>query len=278
MNEVAGDKAISAVEMTEETAEQERWGISFEIKDVSVSYGGILAINGISLEVAAGERIGILGNNGAGKTTVCDVLSGLILPQNGNIKLRGKDITKRNANWRARKGFRRIFENPVYFEDLSLEENVLIGSPPLKGDNVFSSMFFPRLFHKERRETARRIMEYCNIDVSLSGRNKVIPFFVEKRIELARALMGNPRVLVIDELSSGLDEEQRAKYCQVVIDYVETFSTTLVVVETDADVVRSLCDRAIALDSGEVIADGEVVPVLRNTEVMKRILHAGVIL
>ena len=273
MSDVADDKAVEIVETKEETQEQERRGISLSVKDICFNYGGVVALDKISFDIEPGERVGIIGNSGSGKSTLCDIITGLKSPKSGTISINGKNVTSKSASSRAKKGMRRVFQSPVFFENLNVEENVLVGSPPSKGDDVISSLFLPRLFYKERRETARRILEYCHVDIEESQSLKVLPVSLKKRIELARTLMGNPRILVLDEPASSLNEEERAQYCQVVLDYVETFATTLIVVDHDLEFIRSLSNRAIALDAGELLADGEVVPVLRNEAVKNRYLN-----
>lgn len=263
------DKAVEIVKVKGETEEQERRGVGFSLSSIGVSYGGVSALKEISFEVSPGEKIGIIGNNGAGKSTLCDVITGLTRPSSGKFIFNEIEATKKSALWRAKKGMRRVFQHPVIFEDLSIEENVIVGSPQFKGDGVVASLFAPRLFYKERKQTALRIMEYCNIEESNVKNLKELPYATKKRIELARALMGNPRVLILDEPAASMNEEERAQYCQVVNDYADTFSTTVIVVEHDLEVIKTICNRAIALDAGELIADGEVVPVLRNEKVME---------
>ena len=261
-------KAVELVETPIESLEQERRGIGLSLKSVGVSFSGVQALKNISFEILPGERVGVIGNNGAGKSTLCDVISGLTNPTEGTVEIDQIDATKKSTIWRAKKGMRRVFQHPVYYEDLSLVENVMIGSPPSRGDGIISALLFPRMFHKEQRDTAIRIMEYCNIVENESHSATNLPYATKKRLELARALMGNPRILVLDEPAASMDEEERAQYCQVVLDYVETFSTTLIVVEHDVEIIKTLCNRAIAVDAGEVIADGEVIPVLRNDKVI----------
>lgn len=247
-----------------------RNGLAVSIENVSVWYSGIAALKDISLDIRAGERIGIIGNNGAGKSTLCDVVTGLTRPVQGQISIDRKDVTRANALKRSKLGMRRVFQHPLLFSDLTIEENIIIGTPVSRGDGVLSSLFVPRLFHKERRNTARQIMEYCNIDEPANGRVEHLPYATKKRIELARALMGNPKILILDEPAASMDDDERAHYCQVVLDYVETFHTTLFVVEHDIEFIRALCQRAAVLDAGELIADGPVLDVLRNREVMSR--------
>lgn len=275
MKDDALDKAVELVDNKIESAEEQRRGIGLSVSNVNVDFSGIKALQNISFSIAAGEKVGVFGNNGSGKSTLCDVICGIIQPDDGSMEINNRQADSKGINWRARKGLRRTFEQPVYFDDLTIEENVMIGSPPFKGDGPISSLFLPRLFHKERRETARRILQYCNIDIDEAQNQRVLPYSTKKKIELARALMGNPRVLILDEPASGLEEEERAQYSQVVGDYVETFSTTLIIVEHDIDMIRSLCQRAIAIDAGEVIADGEVIPVLRNPDVIELYFGGG---
>lgn len=264
------DYTIEEVKKTSVNEELQRKGISVSLKNVGVEFSGIVAISDISCEIEAGERVGIIGNNGAGKSTLCDVVTGLIEPTRGTVEIDGEDVTKSNALKRSKLGMRRVFQHPVMFPDLTIEENIMIGLPPSQGDGLLPALFVPRLFHKERRITARQIMEYCNINEPNNTNVEQLPYATKKRIELARALMGNPRILILDEPAASMDDEERAHYCQVVLDYVETFATTLIVVEHDIDFIRALCQRSIVLDAGETIADGPVLEVLRNKEVMKR--------
>lgn len=266
---------VKNADKSKETAEQERHGIGYSLNNVSVDFYGIQALNAVNLSAAPGEKLGIIGNSGSGKTTLCDLLTGLVSPSVGNVTIKDNLVKRTNPQWFAKQGVRRIFQNPIFFDDLTVQENVMLGLPPSKGDGLGSAFFFPKMFYKQHRETALRIMEYCDIDVGLADKKTDIDYPTRKKIELARSLMGNPRILIIDEPTISLTEDQSAKYIQVVQDYVDTFSTTLVIVERELDVIRTLCDRAIAIDAGSVLADGQVAQVLRNNEVVNRNIGQG---
>ena len=148
----------------------------------------------------------------------------------------------------------------------------MVGSPSSRGDGIASAILFPRMFYKEQNKTAKRILEYCNVE-DADSESSQLSYASQKRIELARALMGNPRILVLDEPTASMSDQESSEYIQVVQDYVETFSTTLIVVEHNLDIIKTLCNRAIAIDAGEIIADGEVVPVLRNERVVELFLE-----
>jgi branched-chain amino acid transport system ATP-binding protein len=264
------DYTIEDVKHPKENEVDARKGISISVKNAGVAFSGVHAISNVSFELRAGETLGVIGNNGAGKSTLCDVITGLTRPNSGSVSINDNDVTKKSALARARMGMRRVFQHPVLFSDLSIEENIMIGSPASRGDGLVPSLFVPRLFFKEKRNTARQIMDYCNIELSSTTPIDQLPYGTKKRIELARALMGNPRILILDEPAASMDDDERAHYAQVVSDYVETFSTTLIVVEHDVDFVRTLCKRALVLDAGEVIADGALGDVLKNKDVRHR--------
>ena len=265
---LANDKAVELDVEAPREIEARRLGLALKLEHVTVTYDGISAIEDISIDMQAGDTVGLIGNNGAGKSTLCDVICGLTKPSSGSIHVKDKDVSKLSALKRAKLGLRRVFQNPVIFDDLTIEENIIIGSPPSQGDGLIASMFMPSMVTKERTATARELMDYCSIE-KVKGKNlSRLPYGTKKRIELARALMGNPRILILDEPAASMDDDEKARYAQVVSDYCETFSTTLILVEHDLDFIKSLCKRAVALDAGKLLADGQVFDVLHNKEVM----------
>ncbi len=260
---------VETVKKYDETSVAKRKGIRLRVEHVSVSYGGVSALKDISFSLDAGERLGLIGHSGAGKTTLCDVISGKIR-HTGKVVIPKRRVPGSVSH--ARKGIRRVNARPVIYKDLTLLENVLLGIAPSKGDGVISAMLFPRLFYKEKKEVALHILQYCQIDVDEMRDMDSLSFATRKKIELARALIGNPRVLILDGISTGMTQPEQAQYCEVVLDYVETFSTTLIVVDNQLDVIRNVCQRVIALDVGEMLADGDVDSVLRNQLVFDRYL------
>ncbi|MFN8015603.1 MAG: ATP-binding cassette domain-containing protein [Acidimicrobiia bacterium] len=252
------------------TEEYENRGISFELSEVSLSYNAINALENIDIKCESGERIGIIGNNGSGKTSLCNLISGLVGPSSGQYYLNGKKASNKGALWCSRRGVRSTNYHPKYYEHLDIYENVIIGSPAFKGDGLLSSFFIPNLFYKERKETAKQILDYCSF--VFDKNSKTINSEDKYKVELARALMGNPGLLVLDEPVMGLNEDSKARYAQVILDYCETFSTTLFVVEHDIDFLKSICTRLIAMDASKIIADGDVVSVLRNDIVAQKYL------
>lgn len=262
------EKGISSFER------DKRKGISLSVHNLEVNFGGTKALSDLTFSLDPGDRLGVIGNTGAGKTTLCAAIAGTSRRYKGKVLLNSK--TARSSTSRARMGVRQTSPHPVIFEELSLVENVLIGLPPSKGDGVVPAIFFPRMLFKEKRDVALRILEHCHVDVDETSDPATLPFSTKKKIELARALMGNPRVLILDDLSLGLTQEEQAQYCQVILDCSETFFTTVVVADSNIEVIRTLCPRAIALDAGELLADGEIDAVLRNDDVVKRFTGAVV--
>jgi branched-chain amino acid transport system ATP-binding protein len=260
-------KAVDLVSEEKKEIDAKRLGIALKVENISKSYGGVKALDNVSISLDAGERIGLIGNRGSGKSTILDAISGLISSDSGRIFIKSKNVSSMSIAKRSRLGLRRVFQTPIIFDELTLEENIIIGSPPSQGEGILASLFMPTMVKKERHKTARDLMQYCDIEPTKGKNLSRLPFSVKKKIELARALMGNPRILILDEPAAGLDEDDKSKYAQVVSDYCDTFSTTLILVEHDIDFIKSLCKRAVAIDAGKVMADGEVVAVLHNKEV-----------
>lgn len=255
----------------DKVVDAQRLGVSLKVSKMSKNFEEIKALQDISFSLTAGETLGIMGNNGAGKSTLCDVVCGLTRQNSGKIFIDGQDVSTWSPNKRAKTGIRRVFANPVIFEELSVEENILIGSPPSQGEGLLSSLFVPNMVTKAQIHVVRQIMEYCLVDSAIkSAKNH--SFGSKKRIELARSLMGNPRILILDEPSASLTDDEKEKYCQVVADYSQTFSTTLIVVDSDIDCLRQLCKRAVVLDAGKLIANSELTDVLHDVNVKKTYL------
>jgi sulfate-transporting ATPase len=255
--------------------DEERKGVSVSLRNISHSFDAVNALMGISCDILAGERVGIIGNNGSGRSTLCDVIDGRIKPKVGEVLIDEKDVTTKSQLHRSRKFIRRLSSRDRLYRELSLEDNVLVGAPVAKGDGFISALLFPRLFHRELRNTARQIMEYCNVDFD-AKRVSDLDYVGRRRLLLARMLMGNPKIMIFDEPCNNFDEETRAQFCQVILDYAETFSTTVFFVDHNIDVIKSTCQRAIVLEAGKLIADGDITSVIRNDDVRAQYLDPAV--
>ncbi len=225
---------------------------------VSVRFGGVSALTDVSLAFAPGEVCGLIGPNGAGKTTLFDVLSGVRPPTTGRVELGGTDVTPRSATWRARQGLRRTFQRQQTFGWLTVEENLLValewhgGGGGLLADLV---RLPPRVKReRDRRERAREVLELCGIAHLRDEPAGRLPIGRARIVELARAIVDRPTVLLLDEPTSGLEQSESAHLAQCIHLSAEE-GTAIVLVEHDVGFVMQHCARIVVLHLGEVLAD-----------------------
>jgi len=231
-----------------------------ELDAVSVSFGGITAIDGVSLRADAGEILGLIGPNGAGKTTLFDVISGVRAPDAGRVVLDGTDISRRTSAARARLGLRRTFQRVQTFGWLTVEENVLTalewrgGGGGLVADLVWSPS--RRRRERERRRSAAETLERCGLSDLKGELAASLPIGIGRMVELARAIVDRPRLLLLDEPASGLDENEAQRLSGVIQDVRTETDCAVMLVEHDATFVMANCDRIVVLDLGSILAEG----------------------
>jgi len=231
-----------------------------EARDLSVTFGGVRAVDSVSLAFPAGEVCGLVGPNGAGKTTLFDCLSGVRRPNSGTVQLRGDDVTGRSATWRARHGVRRTFQRQQVFGRLTVEENVLVALEWRGGGGGLAADAL-RLPGRTRKEGARRsevdgVLERCGLLAVRDSPASRLPIGAARMVELARALVDGPAVLMVDEPTSGLDAQEVARFSEVVHEARQDLGCAVILVEHDVEFVLAMSDRLVVLDQGRVIADG----------------------
>jgi branched-chain amino acid transport system ATP-binding protein len=228
------------------------------------TFGGLVAVNDVSFEVRQGELLGLIGPNGSGKTTMLNLISGALKPTSGEISLGGQRISHLPAHEIARRGVARTFQLVRVLPSLDAEENVMAGA-------VFGHL---RVWGDEARKTARSLLDR----VGLRGRAHMpvaaMTYIDQKRVELARALAGNPRVLLLDEWLAGLNPSE-LKLGIALIDELRREGRTIIMVEHVMDAIRSLCDRCVVMNTGAKIAEGDVGTVLADAEVVRAYLGDG---
>jgi len=221
------------------------------------AFGGLVAVNDVSFEVKAGELVGLIGPNGSGKTTMLNLISGALKPNGGRIDLAGHEISGRPAHAIARLGVARTFQLVRVLPGMSARENVIAGA-------VFGNV---RAWGAE----AAHLADVLLARVGLAGRGDApagaLTYIDQKRLELARALAGNPRLLLLDEWLAGLNPSELKLGIELIRNLRED-SRTIVMVEHVMDAIRSLCDRCIVMSGGVKIADGGVADVLSRREVV----------
>lgn len=230
------------------------------VRDLRSRYGRIEALHGVSLDVARGEMVVVIGANGAGKTTLFDVISGVRVPDDGRVELSGRDISRWSAQRRARAGLRRTFQRVQVFGWLTVEDNLLAATEWQGGGGgvIADLVGLPsrRNHEARRREAAEAIIERCGLTAVRDRPAGSLPIGTARLVELARALMGEPTVLLLDEPASGLDHAEAERFGDLVNELATETDTAVLLVEHDVGFVMSRCDRIVVLNLGEVLAEG----------------------
>lgn len=235
-----------------------------EITDIRKTFGGLKAVDGLGLTIKAGEVVGLLGPNGSGKTTLMNLISGALKPTEGSIRLKGQEIAGRRPDMIARAGVARTFQLVRLLPSLSLLENVAV-----------SAMFGPQ---RLSRLEAEKIARACLERIGLAGRETMpagdLTYIDQKRLELARALAGEPKLLLLDEWLAGLNPTELQEGVAL-IRRLASEGTTILLVEHIMAAVRALCPRSVVMAAGRKIADGPTATVLDDPQVISAYLGAA---
>jgi branched-chain amino acid transport system ATP-binding protein len=239
-------------------------------------FGGVQALADVTLSFVAGETCGLIGPNGAGKTTLLDCLSGLRPPSSGSVSLSGTDVSRMSLARRARLGLRRTFQRPQTFGWLTVEDNVLVALEShtsvtgFLADLVRSGRRLRR--ERDRRQQVLEILDRCGLSNDRSALAGTLPIGRTRLLELARAIVVPPRVLLLDEPASGLDAQGADRLGHVVRQVSADSSCAVIIVEHDMRFVMEMCERLIVLNLGEVLADGPLDDVRARADVTKAYL------
>jgi branched-chain amino acid transport system ATP-binding protein len=246
-----------------------------ECRSVERRFGGIVALNGIDMRIERGEIFGLVGPNGCGKTTLTNAITGFYPPQRGSIALNGRDITGMAPHKVATLGVARTFQNLALFNGMTVLDNILLGRHVHMHPSVLRTAFYALLARKE--ETAQRVIVEETIDfLQLQGvRDElvdVIPIGLKKRVELARALVAEPRLLILDEPMAGMNQEEKEYMARFVLDARDERGVTVLLIEHHMDIITGICDRMLVLSYGEMIDTGIPREVVKNPRVIKAYL------
>ena len=245
--------------------------VILNVENVSLSFGGVKALTNISFDVREGEIRAIIGPNGAGKSSMLNCINGFYKPTEGRITFKGESHAQMETHQAASQGIARTFQNIALFRGMTTLDNVMTGrNLKMKKNFLWQALYYGPAVKEEleHREAAERVIDFLEIE---SIRKTVVgrlPYGLQKRVELARALAAEPDMLLLDEPMAGMNHEEKEDMCRYILDVNEEFGTTIVLIEHDMSVVMDISDRVVVLDYGEKIADGEPDDVRANQRVI----------
>jgi len=255
--------------------------VILDLKNISLAFGGVKALTDISFDVRQHEIRAIIGPNGAGKSSMLNVINGVYRPQHGEIVLRGARRTNMDCYGAAKAGIARTFQNIALFKGMTVLDNIMTGRNLKMKTNFLQQAFYLGAARREEiahREKAEAIIDFLEIQAIRKTPVGRLPYGLQKRVELGRALAAEPDILLLDEPMAGMNVEEKQDMCRFILDVNDQFGTTIVLIEHDMGVVMDISDRVVVLDYGKKIGDGTPDEVRSNENVIKAYLgqaHEG---
>ncbi len=246
------------------------------VEDVHLSFGGLKALNGVSVGVRGGEIFSIIGPNGAGKTCLLNCINRFYHPEQGRIFFEGRDISQLKAHRIASVGIARTFQNVELFGHMSVLDNIKLGGHVhLKSGFLSGGIYYGRSRNEEmsfRKQIEEQIIDLLEIQHIRKKVVHTLPYGLQKRVELARALAMKPKILLLDEPATGMNLEETEDMARFILDINEAWGVTIILVEHDMGVVMDISDRLCVLDFGQKIAEGVPEEIRHNEQVIKAYL------
>jgi len=249
--------------------------VILDVQNISLAFGGVKALTDISFNVREREIRAIIGPNGAGKSSMLNCINGVYQPQQGTINFRGQTFRHMNSRQVAEMGIARTFQNLALFKGMSVLDNIMTGRNLHIKSNLFLQALRIGPAGREEivhREYVERIIDFLEIQAHRKTPVGQLPYGLQKRVDLGRALAMQPQVLLLDEPMAGMNVEEKQDMCRFVLDINDEFGTTVVLIEHDMGVVMDISDRVVVLDYGKKIGDGTPGEVRNNEEVIRAYL------
>lgn len=242
-----------------------------EVKNLGISFGGLRALNGFEVKIEKGQLYGLIGPNGAGKTTVFNLLTGVYKPTEGIIKLDGEDITRKKSIDISKAGIARTFQNIRLFKQLSVLDNVKAG---LHNHYTYSTLEgilrLPRYFkvEKQMNERAMELLKVFGLENEADYKASNLPYGKQRKLEIARALATDPKLLLLDEPAAGMNPNETEELMDTIKFVQKQFQMTILLIEHDMKLVSGICEEVTVLNFGEILCQGETKTVLNDPQVI----------
>ena len=246
-----------------------------DVKNLSISFGGLKAVDDFSITIEKGQLYGLIGPNGAGKTTIFNLLTGVYKPDGGRILLDGKDITGHKAIQINQAGIARTFQNIRLFKELRVLDNVKVGLHNHHKYSTLSGILRLPSYYKVEKEMDERAMELLKVfdlDKEFDYKASNLPYGKQRKLEIARALATEPKLLLLDEPAAGMNPNETAELMKTIRFVRDHFDMTVLLIEHDMKLVSGICERLTVLNFGHMLAEGPTSEVLSNPEVIKAYL------
>ncbi len=230
-----------------------------EVQDINLSFGGVTALEGVSFDILNGEVRAIIGPNGAGKSSMLNVINGFYHPQQGQITYKGKTRRQMRPHHAASSGIARTFQNIALFKGMSTLDNIMTGrNTKMRKNLLWQALYLgpAKREELEHRDFVEHVIDFLEIQAIRKTPVGKLPYGMQKRVELGRALAAEPELLLLDEPMAGMNLEEKEDMCRFVLDVNDQFGTTIALIEHDMGVVMDISDRVVVLDYGKKIADG----------------------
>jgi branched-chain amino acid transport system ATP-binding protein len=249
--------------------------VILDVRNISLSFGGVKALTDISFNVREHEVRAIIGPNGAGKSSMLNCINGVYTPQQGAISFRGQTFSHMNSRQVAEMGIARTFQNLALFKGMSVLDNIMTGRNLKMKTNIFQQAIRFGAAEREEiahREFVERIIDFLEIQAHRKTPVGRLPYGLQKRVDLGRALAMEPQVLLLDEPMAGMNVEEKQDMSRFILDVNDEYGTTVVLIEHDMGVVMDISDRVVVLDYGKKIGDGTPDEVRANEDVIRAYL------